>query len=66
MVFNETQFIAGFNNGYLLAKFESQILNSVLKDITPNNSYILGMSSGQKEYKLRQTKSRLDELERIR
>ena len=47
MVLNETQFITGFNNGYLLAKFEPKLLNVVLKHIQPTNSYIMGQASGQ-------------------
>jgi len=37
MILNEKQFIIGFNNGYLLARFEPQILNAVLKEIMPIN-----------------------------
>jgi len=66
MVLNEEQFITGFNSGYLLAKYEPQILSALLKDIRPLNSYIRGMSSGQKEYELQHTKSHLDELNQIR
>lgn len=66
MALNETQFVTGFNSGYLLAKYEPQMLNALLKDIQPINSYVQGMSSGQKEYELLQTKSHLDELEQIR
>jgi hypothetical protein len=66
MEINETQFIAGFNVGYLLAEFEPQILNTVLKKIQPINSYLTGISFGRKEFELEQSKSQLNELEKIR
>lgn len=66
MELNEKKFITGFNSGYLLAKYQSKMLTSLLKDIRPFNSYVQGMSSGQKEYEMWQTKSHLDDLEQIR
>ena len=50
MEYNEKQFINGFNSGYLLAKHEPMLLTSLLKNINPMNSYISGMTYGQKEY----------------
>jgi len=44
---NEKQFITGFNSGYILAKYEPQMLTALLKDIRPINSYVQGISSGQ-------------------
>jgi hypothetical protein len=66
MVLDEQKFTTGFNSGYLLAKFEPQFLKVVLKGIHPSNSYILGLSSGQKEYEFLHEKSHLDELGQIR
>jgi len=66
MELDEKQFTIGFNNGFLLARFEPHILIALLRDIQPLNSYIKGMASGQKEYELMQTKSQLDELELLR
>lgn len=66
MELNEKQFIAGFNSGYILAKHEPTMLTSLLKDISPNTSYVQGMSSGQKEYEFEQTNDRLNELERLK
>jgi hypothetical protein len=66
MELNEEQFIAGFNSGYLMAIYEPRILGTILKDIRPINSYILGLSSGQREYDLLQTKNQSDELEGLR
>jgi hypothetical protein len=52
MEYNEQKFIAGFNSGYLLAKYEPELLTSLLRNISPMNSYISGMSFGQKEYEM--------------
>jgi len=66
MEVDEKQFTIGFNSGFLLARFEPHLLTSLLRDIQPLNSYIKGMTSGQKEYELIQTKSQFDELELLR
>jgi len=66
MKLNEKQFTAGFNSGYLLAEYEPQLLTALLKEIRPVNSYVSGMSFGQKEYVLEQTKSHLNELNHLR
>ncbi|MGB5023763.1 MAG: hypothetical protein WBO44_00360 [Saprospiraceae bacterium] len=66
MELSEKQFIAGFNSGYILAKYEPQMLTALMKSIQPINSYISGMSFGQKEYEFEQTKIQLNELRQIR
>ena len=66
MELNEKQFITGFNAGYLLAEYEPQILRTLLKQIRPVNSYIEGMTFGQKEYELLTTISHLNQLGHIR
>jgi len=63
MELNEKQFIAGFNSGYLLAEYEPVLLTSLLSNISPINSYISGMSFGQKEFEL---EHRLDEISKLR
>lgn len=62
MELNEKQFIAGFNNGYILAKYESPLITTVLKSIRPINSYISGMTCGQKEFESEQARNQLNEL----
>lgn len=66
MEINDKQFIAGFNSGYLLAEYEPDIITSILKDVQPTMSYISGMSFGQREYDLEQSKSQLNEVEKLR
>lgn len=52
MEINEQQFAKGFNDGYVLANHEPKVLNAILHNINPTNSYISGLSSGQKEFEL--------------
>lgn len=66
MELNEKQFIAGFNSGYLLAKFEPNLSTSLLNKISPVNSYISGMIFGQKQWEQNHSKHKLDELKQIR
>lgn len=66
MEIDEKLFTIGFNSGYCLAKFEPQVLASLLRNIRPLNSFIVGMASGQKEYELGKVKINLDELESLR
>lgn len=66
MVMNEQQFIRGFNNGYLLAKYEPLMLTAFLKDLEPQNSYIHGISYGQREYENEQIQSKLKELKDVK
>ncbi len=52
MELNEQQFVKGFNDGYVLASHEPKLLNAILHNTNPTNSYISGLSSGQKEFEL--------------
>lgn len=45
-------FVKGFNDGYVLANHEPNLLNSILHNISPTNSYVSGLNSGQKEFEL--------------
>ncbi|MBP8892564.1 MAG: hypothetical protein KBH09_09420 [Saprospiraceae bacterium] len=66
MELNEKQFTAGFNSGYLFAKYELSLLTSILKNINPVNSYISGMNYGKKEFELEQSKVQLNEFDTLR
>jgi hypothetical protein len=66
MELNEQQFITGFNNGYLLAQYEPEILNTMLSKINPVNSYIAGMNYGKQEYEIEQQANQLDDLGKLR
>lgn len=44
------EYIKAFNNGYLLAKHESKLLNALLQSTTAKeNDYIKGMLDGMKQ-----------------
>ena len=66
MEINEQQFIKGFNDGYILANHEPTLLHTILNKISPANSYVCGLISGQKEYDLVQVKDHETELTLIR
>ena len=66
MEINEKQFIAGFNSGYILAEHEPNMLSILLKHVQPVNSYISGMTNGQKMYEQDYSKANLIELDNIR
>ncbi|MGN6418593.1 MAG: hypothetical protein ACTHMC_13945 [Pseudobacter sp.] len=46
----EQEFIKGFNNGYLLAQYEPELLNKLLPDLKPGNNYVDGMLSGKEQH----------------
>lgn len=74
MEFNEQLFIRGFNDGYILAHYEPNLLSLVIGKINQANDYFSGLISGQKEYdlelqindlsKLRKSKNQDMDLER--
>lgn len=66
MDIEEKRYAIGFNSGYLLAKHEPQLLNALLKNIKPINSFISGLLFGKKEYELEITNIRLNELEQLK
>ncbi|HRG33568.1 MAG: hypothetical protein WBP33_07570 [Saprospiraceae bacterium] len=66
MELNEKQFINGFNSGYLLAKYEPQMLTTLFNNIQPMNSYISGLYFGQQEFELEQTKNQIRDLSKLR
>ena len=52
MEINEKLFIKGFNDGYVLANHEPNLLNAIMHNLSPTNSYVSGLSFGQKEFEL--------------
>lgn len=61
----EKLFIKGFNNGYMLAKHEPQMLDNLLREIRPNSSYIDGMKGGQLEYQQERLQNRVNEINKL-
>lgn len=62
----EKNLTKGFNHGYLLSKYEPKLLTLLLRDIKPENSYILGIKSGQTEYEQEQQRNQLLTLKQLR
>jgi hypothetical protein len=55
MEHQEQQYTKGFNNGYLLAQYEPELLNKLLPDLKPGNDYVDGMLSGKEQYDIDKT-----------
>lgn len=62
----DTQYIQGFNNGYILAKHEPVLLNIISKNLAPNNNYIEGLFEGRDQLEFEKTHEQLLQIEAIR
>ena len=47
----------GFNNGYLLAKYEPDLLNKLLPHLQPINDYFDGIISGKEQFDIDKTRT---------
>ena len=65
MELNENLYIKGFNSGYLLAKFETELLTLILEGIHANDSYVIGLIDGKEEYILSVYRDRTEDLRRL-
>lgn len=54
---NEVDFTKGFNNGYLLAKHTSELMQKLIASIQPENDYLQGMLSGSKQHEMEMQKT---------
>ena len=63
---NEAFFIRGYNNGYLLEKYEPTLLAMVLQNISPSTVYVSGLAIGQKQYQQERTEKELKHLGEFR
>ena len=59
-------FIHGFNNGYLLARYEPTLLATVVKNLRPANDYLAGLFSGKQHYELEKIALQIEYLNLIR
>ncbi len=66
MDIKEHEFIMGFNNGYLIAKYQAELLKKVVKNIMPKNNYFEGFLLGKDQYYVEKTNERLKDLKDIR
>lgn len=62
----EKKYILGFNNGYLLAKYEPGLMAKIIKDLRPSDDYLTGFFSGKQEYEQEHERGQLSELEQLR
>ena len=62
----EKLFAVGFNNGYLLAKYEPSLLSKIIKNVQPSAGYLEGFFSGKEEYELENNRSQMDDINRLR
>lgn len=62
----EQQYQRGFNNGYIIARHEPGLLNKIVKNLRPANSYLDGLFSGKKECEVEQSKEKIIDLRKLR
>lgn len=59
------RYIKGVNHAYLLAEYQPQLLDNLLKTES-RNDYFIGLQDGKRLYEQEQSQSRLNELNTIR
>jgi hypothetical protein len=62
----EIKYTRGFNNGYVLAKYEPGLLSKIIKNLRPVNDYLEGFFSGKDLYELELIQGQLKNLDNIR
>lgn len=60
------KFVSAFNNGYLLARYEPNLLNSITRRLSPTNIYLEGLFAGKNQFELEISKDQIFELLRLR
>lgn len=63
---NEKEFIKGYNQGYILKKFDGPSFESLINGFRDNNDYTEGFSEGGKEAVKEIDLNKLNELNEIR
>lgn len=63
---NEIQYTKGFNSGYVIAKHNPTLMNSISATLSPSNPYTEGMLHGKAEHEFERTKDMLKEIENLR
>ena len=62
---NTEKYIKGFNDGFILKKHKSELLENIL-NTTSSNDYIQGLKDGEREFKQQKVKSRTQELDDLK
>lgn len=60
------KFVTAFNNGYILARYEPKLLNSITRGLSPTNIYLEGLFAGKNQFELDICKDQFFELLRLR
>lgn len=63
---DETQFIRGFNSGYIFAQYLPELLVKIKESVKSNNEYFQGFISGSEHYQFEKSKDHLLDLKKIR
>jgi hypothetical protein len=63
---NEIQYTQGFNSGYVIAKLNPTLMNSISATLSPSNPYTEGMINGKAEHEFEQKKDKMKEIENLR
>lgn len=59
-------FNTGFNNGYIIAKYNPGLLTALHKTISNSGDYVKGFFLGAEEYNIEAEKNRMDDLRKVR
>jgi len=62
----ENQYIEGFNNGYLLSKYEPQLLQKISPNLQASNQYLDGLLEGKQQQEREVFKKSLSQLSDLR
>jgi hypothetical protein len=63
---DETKYIQGFNNGYILAGHKPDLVETLSTSIGTANEYVEGLKDGKEQLKFEKTTENLNELEILR
>ena len=66
MALAENRFSKGFNSGYILSKYQPNLLATVLKGIQPTNDFLAGLFFGKREYEIENAKLQIEDLKQVR
>jgi hypothetical protein len=62
----EENYTVGFNNGYLIAKYEPMLTEKITQNLQLNTEYIEGFLLGKEEYEIEKSLEQFNELQRLR
>lgn len=60
----QKDYTKGFNNGYLLAQHQPELLNKISGSLDRSNSYCDGLLSGKEEYEIEKAKEYFKKFDR--